>query len=309
LAQNSLDTGSSDDDLPRFGRFLYPLVDLVAKIPASVQIKLLLGFLGGTLLLVSVAVLAVVLTSRPSGLLTAGTRQDRGRQMELEVSLQTRYRAVELITGGTTNSDNIAQVKRSLADDVAALESSLNEAGKMELYLESFDVEPVVRDVAAVIRPLAQKNSNELRVTCPADVGVMHADLTKVRQILFNLLSNACKFTDHGVVSLETERRAMGGAPWLLFRISDSGIGMTPEQMGKLFQPFTQADAATMRRYGGTGLGLALCQRFAKMMGGQMSVASEFGRGSQFTVLLPVEVPELTGGVTELHEVVHTRGG
>jgi signal transduction histidine kinase len=191
----------------------------------------------------------------------------------------------------------------------AVLDLSKIEAGKMELYLESFDVEPVVRDVAAVIQPLAQKNSNELRVTCPADVGVMHADLTKVRQILFNLLSNACKFTDHGVVSLETKRMAMGGAQGLLFRISDSGIGMTPEQMGKLFQPFTQAGASTMRRYGGTGLGLALCQRFAEMMGGQMSVTSEFGRGSQFTVLLPVEVPELVAGVTELHEVVHTRGG
>jgi CheY-like chemotaxis protein len=118
----------------------------------------------------------------------------------------------------------------------------------------------------------------------------MHADLTKVRQILFNLLSNACKFTEHGTVSLETERMTQDGADWLVFRIADSGIGMTPEQMSKLFQPFTQADAATMRKYGGTGLGLALCQRFSEMMGGEVTVASEPGHGSQFTVRLPAKV-------------------
>jgi CheY-like chemotaxis protein/anti-sigma regulatory factor (Ser/Thr protein kinase) len=160
----------------------------------------------------------------------------------------------------------------------------------MDLYLESFEVEPVVRDVAALIQPLVQKNANELRLICSAELGSMHADLTKVRQVLFNLLSNACKFTDHGTVTLEAQRSSLDGADWYVFRITDSGIGMTPEQMGKLFQPFTQADASTMRKYGGTGLGLALCQRFSEMMGGEVSVSSELGHGSHFAVRLPAVV-------------------
>jgi CheY-like chemotaxis protein len=118
----------------------------------------------------------------------------------------------------------------------------------------------------------------------------MYADLTKVRQVLFNLLSNACKFTERGTVSLEAERQSISGADWLVFRIADTGIGMTPEQMNKLFQPFTQADASTMRKYGGTGLGLALCQRFSEMMGGEISLTSQPGRGSEFTVRLPSQV-------------------
>jgi PAS domain S-box-containing protein len=169
----------------------------------------------------------------------------------------------------------------------AVLDLSKIEAGKMDLYLEWFEVQPLVRDVAALIRPLAQKNANDLRVTCSPEAETMYADLTKVRQVLFNLLSNACKFTEHGSVSLEAERTTLDGHEWLVFRISDTGIGMTPEQMSKLFQPFTQADASTMRKYGGTGLGLALCQRFSEMMGGAISLTSQPGRGSQFTVRLP----------------------
>jgi len=120
----------------------------------------------------------------------------------------------------------------------------------------------------------------------------MHTDLTKVRQALFNLLSNACKFTNQGTISLNVSKEAINGSPWLRFRVSDTGIGMTPEQMGKLFQAFSQADASTTRQYGGTGLGLAISRKFCQMMGGDITVESVFGEGSTFTIRLPAEVPE-----------------
>jgi CheY-like chemotaxis protein len=162
----------------------------------------------------------------------------------------------------------------------------------MELYLETFDVAGLVRDIAAVIQPLAAKNSNRLDVRCPDAIGVMHADLTKVRQALFNLLSNACKFTERGTVSLAVAREAVDGEDWLTFGVSDTGIGMTAEQLAKLFEVFTQADAATTRRYGGTGLGLALSRRLCRMMGGDVTAESEAGRGSTFTIRLPAQVIE-----------------
>jgi CheY-like chemotaxis protein len=118
----------------------------------------------------------------------------------------------------------------------------------------------------------------------------MYADLTKVRQILFNLLSNASKFTERGAVRLEVARAREGGADLLRFRVSDTGIGMTPEQMGKLFRPFTQADASTTRKYGGTGLGLTISKRFCEMMGGEITVSSEPGKGTTFEVRLPARV-------------------
>jgi len=162
----------------------------------------------------------------------------------------------------------------------------------MELYLESFDVAGLVRDIAAVIQPLAAKNGNRLDVHCPEEIGTMRADLTKVRQALFNLLSNACKFTDRGTVSLAVAREASDGNDWMVFGVSDTGIGMTPEQLARLFEAFTQADAATTRRYGGTGLGLALSRRLCRMMGGDVTVESEAGRGSIFTIRLPAHVTE-----------------
>jgi GAF domain-containing protein/CheY-like chemotaxis protein/anti-sigma regulatory factor (Ser/Thr protein kinase) len=174
----------------------------------------------------------------------------------------------------------------------AVLDLSKIEAGKMELYLESFDVAGLVRDIAAVIQPLAAKNANRLDVRCPDDVGAMHADLTKVRQALFNLLSNACKFTEHGEVALAVAREATDGRDRMLFSVSDTGIGMTPEQVARLFEAFSQADAATTRRYGGTGLGLALSRRLCRMMGGDVTVESEPGRGSTFTIRLPAQVAE-----------------
>jgi GAF domain-containing protein/CheY-like chemotaxis protein/anti-sigma regulatory factor (Ser/Thr protein kinase) len=180
----------------------------------------------------------------------------------------------------------------------AVLDLSKIEAGKMELYLEEFEVARLVQDIAAVIRPLAEKNGNRLQVECDSAVGTMRADVTKVRQALFNLLSNACKFTERGTVSLEVSRETGDGGDWLTFRVGDTGIGMTAEQMGRLFQEFSQADAATTRRFGGTGLGLALCRRLCRMMGGDVTVESAAGRGSTFTIRLPATVPEVRREVT-----------
>ena len=174
----------------------------------------------------------------------------------------------------------------------AVLDLSKIEAGKMELYLESFSVPNLVQDVAGVIQPLIAKNANTLRVQCAEDTGTMRADLTKVRQSIFNLLSNASKFTEKGVITLDVQRTREDDAERMIFRVSDTGIGMTPEQVHKLFQEFSQADASTSRKYGGTGLGLALSRRFARMMGGDITVESEPGKGSTFTMRLPAQVAE-----------------
>jgi PAS domain S-box-containing protein len=169
------------------------------------------------------------------------------------------------------------------------LDLSKIEAGKMELYVERFELSDVVRDVTATVRPLLEKRGNALRVDAPDSVGSMQADLTKVRQVLFNLLSNASKFTENGTIILGVARRPDGDREGVEFRVSDTGIGMTPEQLARLFQPFTQADASTTRKYGGTGLGLAIVSRFCEMMGGRTDVASAPGRGTTFTVWLPAE--------------------
>jgi PAS domain S-box-containing protein len=186
------------------------------------------------------------------------------------------------------------------------LDLSKIEAGKMELYLETFDAAQMVKDVAATIQPVIQKRNDKLDLDLPPDLGEMHADLTKVRQVLFNLLSNAGKFTERGTIKVEVRREPVaaagdgdvGGAAqgaWLTFRVTDTGIGMTPEQLGRLFQPFTQADASTTRKYGGTGLGLAISRRFCEMMGGTVSATSEPGKGSTFVVRLPATVAKLPG--------------
>ncbi len=150
----------------------------------------------------------------------------------------------------------------------------------------------MLQDVVTTIHPLVEKNGNKLDVTCPEDIGELNADLTKVRQTLFNLLSNASKFTKDGTIRLEVEREpAEGNRPaFVVMRVIDSGIGMKPEQMEKLFQEFTQADSSTTRKYGGTGLGLAISKRFCVMMGGDITVDSVYGEGSTFTVRLPAEV-------------------
>ncbi|HEX7023767.1 MAG TPA: response regulator, partial [Gemmatimonadales bacterium] len=171
----------------------------------------------------------------------------------------------------------------ALINDI--LDLSKIEAGKTELYLEDFDIAAMVQDVATTIRPMVDRNGNRLVVRSGA-AGTMHADLTKVRQMLLNLLSNACKFAEKGTITLEAERAGPGGGE-VCFRVSDSGIGMTPEQMGRLFEAFSQAEASTSKKYGGTGLGLAITRKFARMMGGDVTVESEPGRGATFTIRLP----------------------
>jgi PAS domain S-box-containing protein len=176
----------------------------------------------------------------------------------------------------------------ALINDI--LDLSKIEAGRMDLLLEAFDIPALIQDTVTTIQPLAEQNRNTLVLHCASDVGTMWADLTKVRQSLFNLLSNACKFTAQGTITLAVSRETMDGAAWITFRVTDTGIGMTPEQMGKLFQAFAQADASTTRQYGGTGLGLAITRHFCQMMGGNISVESAPGQGSTFTIRLPAVV-------------------
>jgi len=172
------------------------------------------------------------------------------------------------------------------------LDLSKVEVGKMELYLETFDVAQLVQEVESTIKPLVDKNANTLVVSCAADIGAMHADVTKTRQGLLNLLSNAAKFTKGGTVTLDVARETAGSVDWVTFDVSDTGIGMTPEQMGKLFQAFSQAESSTTRKFGGTGLGLVITKRFCQMMGGDVTVESEKGVGTTFTIRLPAEVVE-----------------
>jgi signal transduction histidine kinase/DNA-binding response OmpR family regulator len=175
-----------------------------------------------------------------------------------------------------------------LINDV--LDISKIEAGKMDLYLETFDVNEMIRDIAGTVSPMLERNTNVLKVECPGTIGSMHADSTKVRQALFNLLSNACKFTERGTITLQVARETVEGRDWMTFRVSDTGIGLTPEQMARLFQAFTQADAGTTKKFGGTGLGLAITRRFCQMMGGDATVESEYGKGATFTLRLLAEV-------------------
>jgi signal transduction histidine kinase/CheY-like chemotaxis protein len=168
------------------------------------------------------------------------------------------------------------------------LDLSKIEAGKLELNLESVSIPPLVEEVIGTARPLAEQNKNRLSVECPSDLPPMEADAMRVRQILLNLLSNACKFTKDGSIILRAVRVVHQGQDCIAFAVTDSGIGMTPEQLGRLFEEFSQGDATTARQYGGTGLGLAITRRLCQMMGGDVSVTSEVGKGSTFMVRLPV---------------------
>lgn len=184
------------------------------------------------------------------------------------------------------------------------LDLSKIEAGRMELYLETFDLAAVIQDIVTTIQPLVEKNGNTLTVECASNLGSMQADLTKVRQSLFNLLSNACKFTHNGTIALTVSRGAreyllshsspasLSTQDWITFRVTDAGIGMTKEQVSRLFQAFTQADESTTRKYGGTGLGLAITKKLCQMMGGDVSVESELGKGSTFIIRVPAQVSD-----------------
>src|SRR6202166_1124568 len=167
------------------------------------------------------------------------------------------------------------------------LDLSKIEAGKMTLYLETFELRPMIDSVAATVAPLAKKTGNALVVDCAGDVGSIHSDLTKVRQTLFNLLSNACKFTRNGTITLTALRDTNEAVDWIEFQVRDTGIGMTPDQQAKVFEAFTQADESTTRAYGGTGLGLAITKSFCRLMGGDVTLTSEAGKGTTFTIRLP----------------------
>jgi PAS domain S-box-containing protein len=167
------------------------------------------------------------------------------------------------------------------------LDISRIEVGKMQLFAENFAVSPMIQNVINTIQPLIENRANNLKLLGEENLGEVHTDLTKVRQILFNLLSNASKFTEQGTITLEIKRLTEAKKEWLIFRVSDEGVGMTTEQQSNLFQVFTQADASTTRQYGGSGLGLAIVKHFTEMLGGTIHVESQFGKGSRFTVRLP----------------------
>ncbi len=176
----------------------------------------------------------------------------------------------------------------ALINDV--LDLSKIEAGRMDLFLETFDVGTMIGEVVSTIDALIAKNANELVLDIDASLTEMHADLTKIRQGLFNLLSNAAKFTHEGTVTLRVARAQEDGAEWAVFSVRDSGIGIPPDKVDHVFEEFSQADESTTRNFGGTGLGLAITKRFCQMMGGDVSLESEVGVGSCFTIRIPVRV-------------------
>ena len=202
-------------------------------------------------------------------------------------------------SGQVSSIPDLKKINRSgrhlleLINDV--LDLSKIEAGKMELYLETFDISNLLEDVATTVQLLVQKNSNVLEVRSPPNLGAMRADMTKVRQSLFNLLSNATKFTKNGKITLEAAREnSSTQGNWIVFRVSDTGIGMTPEQQERVFEAFSQADASTARDFGGTGLGLTITKTFCRMMGGDVSLTSAPDKGTTFIIRLPTEVREPT---------------
>jgi len=172
-----------------------------------------------------------------------------------------------------------------LIDDV--LDLSKVEAGKLDLQLEDVALPALIEEIAATVAPLAAKNGNTIEVVGATELTTMHTDATRLRQILLNLLSNACKFTEGGTISLIVRARRISGQPWVLLQVRDTGVGIAPSQIDGLFKPFTQADASTTRRYGGTGLGLAITDRLCVLLGGRVEAASTPGEGSTFSVVLP----------------------
>ena len=205
----------------------------------------------------------------------------------------------EMIADGAEAADlamDVAKVENNarhllgLINDV--LDLAKIESGKMEVFAETFDPAAVVRDVAATVDSLIGKRRNALILDLCDGLGSMHSDVTKLRQMLLNLLSNAAKFTEDGTITISATRIAHSGAgERLAFRIRDTGIGMSEEQVGRLFLRFSQADASTTRKFGGTGLGLSITKAFSTMLGGDIAVESAPGRGSTFTISLPAVLP------------------
>jgi signal transduction histidine kinase len=192
--------------------------------------------------------------------------------------------------------DRVARAARhllALINDI--LDLSKIEAGKMALCLETFAVAGMIQEIVTTIEPLVAKNANTLVVQVAEGVGTIHSDSTKIRQSLLNLLSNACKFTTQGTLTLVVRRAMQGNTERVLFQIQDTGIGLSPAKIENLFQPFTQVDASTTRKYSGTGLGLAITQRFCHMLGGDLTVESRLEQGSTFTIRLPVATTASAG--------------
>jgi signal transduction histidine kinase/DNA-binding response OmpR family regulator len=167
------------------------------------------------------------------------------------------------------------------------LDLSKVESGKTQLFVENFEIRHMVDEIVNAIQPMVAQKNNTISVECSADLGWMDGDVVKIRQVLFNLMSNACKFTENGNIWLEANRRKGAAGDEIIFWVRDTGIGITPDQLSRLFQPFHQADASTTRKFGGTGLGLAISQRFCRLMGGEINVESRPGEGSAFTVRIP----------------------
>ena len=174
------------------------------------------------------------------------------------------------------------------------LDLSKIEAGKMDLEIQCFDVRATVEELIGTIDALVRQNGNTLAVSYDGDLGTMIADITKTRQILFNLLSNAAKFTSNGAIALRTSRGIVDGVDSIEFVVTDTGIGVTEEQKARLFRPFVQADTSIARKYGGTGLGLALVSRFCELMGGSVAVETPEGGGARFIVRLPAAMADGT---------------
>lgn len=201
--------------------------------------------------------------------------------------------------GAQLNIDDLEKIHSSgrhlltLINDI--LDLTKIEAGKMDLYEEWFDVEAMLNAIVDTIQPLFMKNHNTIKVSCPDDIGDLYADLTKIRQSLFNLLSNAGKFSPGGEIILSVRREMANGREVIKFSVKDDGIGMSQEQQDRLFEAFSQADPSTTRKFGGTGLGLVISQHFCNMMGGDIQITSAQGQGSTFTISLPVKKgPELS---------------
>ena len=174
------------------------------------------------------------------------------------------------------------------------LDLSKIEAGKMEIYLDSFKIQEIIESAIHTIEPMLQKNKNSLEVQCDDNLGYMVADMNRVRQTLINLLSNASKFTEERRNLPGSSRVKKQDAPWIIFKVTDTGIGIPKNQLRSIFSEFTQADSSINRKFGGTGLGLAISQRFCRMMGGSITVDSEVNKGSTFTVQLPAKVIPFT---------------
>jgi signal transduction histidine kinase len=195
--------------------------------------------------------------------------------------------------GATELEEPLGRVSRAGKHLLALIDNVLDltkiEAGRIELEVATCRIAAMLADLATIAEPLAAANGNRLSVVRPADIGCMTTDETRLRQILLNLLSNACKFTKAGVVTLEARRERKAGGEWLVFTVADTGIGIKPDQIERLFQDFTQADSSTTRRFGGTGLGLAISRRLCWQLGGDIAVESAPGAGTKFVARVPAE--------------------